>query len=70
MLKHKIEVKQESVVQLSQNEFEELEIVKKCWKFIPERTKGYILGAAEANAERELMRKKEDATEEVQASVK
>ena len=63
-MKQKMEVKQESVVQLSQDEYEELELVKKCWKFISERTKGYILGAAETDAAMEL-RKKEQNTSDI-----
>ena len=57
-------------VKLSKDDYEGFEKIEKYWPYLPERTKGYMLGVAETNAERELMRKQQEEKQEVTASAR
>ena len=61
MLKKKICDNFFQLIEISEEEKNELEKICKCWPYLNERTKGYMLGTAETNAMMmEQMRKKEE----------
>lgn len=60
MLERKIGDKVIQRVEISDDE-KQIERIERCWPYLPEITKGYMLGTAETNAMMmEQMRKKEE----------